>query len=143
MEWLIFWILLGFVSAIVASGRGGNGCLWFGIGVLLGPFGLILAFVVPGSTCPHCKSKIHPQAAICGKCQTPLSKATTPLEARPSSGLPGTPKARTRPAPSLDSMNWDELIEEAQKLGLDTNDVPRRAKFIAQIVAERKKQGGA
>lgn len=46
MTLIVIWLLFGIVSAVVASGRGGNGCLYFGLGVLLGPFGLILAFVV-------------------------------------------------------------------------------------------------
>ena len=45
MTLLIIWLLCGIVSAVVASSRGGNGCLYSILGFILGPFGIILAFV--------------------------------------------------------------------------------------------------
>jgi len=47
MEILIIWLLFGIVSAVVASNKGRSGCGWFALGVILGPFGFILALVVP------------------------------------------------------------------------------------------------
>jgi len=43
MEILLIWLLFGIVSAVVASNKGRSGCGWFALGVLLGPFGFILA----------------------------------------------------------------------------------------------------
>ena len=43
---LFLWLLFGIVSAVVASKKGRSGCDWFALGVLLGPFGFILALVV-------------------------------------------------------------------------------------------------
>ena len=71
MTLLTIWLLCGIGAAIVASNRGSGGCLWFGLGVLLGPVGLALAFT-QGSRCPHCASRISSEAAICPQCQRPL-----------------------------------------------------------------------
>ena len=73
MEFLIIWALFGVGAAIVANGKGANGCLWFGLGVLLGPFGLLFSFFAGGKQCPECRSKIHKDASRCPKCQADLS----------------------------------------------------------------------
>ena len=49
MEGVVIWFLSGIVSALVAKRKGRSGCGWFILGVLLGPFGLILAFVASPS----------------------------------------------------------------------------------------------
>ena len=72
MEWVIIWLIFGFASWFVASNRGGSGCLWFTLGILLGPIGLVLAFLSGGQQCPYCKSKIHPEATVCPKCRRDL-----------------------------------------------------------------------
>jgi predicted amidophosphoribosyltransferase len=69
---VLVWIVCGIAAAVVANGRGENGCLWFGCGVLLGPIGLLLAFTT-GFKCPHCSSKISWKANVCPKCQAELS----------------------------------------------------------------------
>jgi hypothetical protein len=45
---VILWILCSVVSAVIASSHGGSGALGFVIGVLLGPFGIIIAFFLGG-----------------------------------------------------------------------------------------------
>jgi hypothetical protein len=65
--------LFGICAAIVASNRGANGCLWFGLGILLGPFGFALAFTT-GQKCPKCDSRISEQAKVCAKCGYQLSQ---------------------------------------------------------------------
>ena len=47
MEYLVVWLLFGIISAVVASNKGRSGCGWFLLGLLLGPFGLILVLVLP------------------------------------------------------------------------------------------------
>jgi len=70
---VVIWILFGIGAAIIANSRGASGCLWFGLGVLLGPFALLFALFTGGKTCPACKSKIHKDATKCPKCQTELA----------------------------------------------------------------------
>jgi hypothetical protein len=62
---------------LVASGKGANGCLWFGLGVLFGPFGLLFSFFAGGQKCPYCKKGIHSDAIVCPYCQRDL-KNTKP-----------------------------------------------------------------
>jgi hypothetical protein len=71
---LIVWIFCGIGATFVASGRGANGCLWFGLGFLFGPLGLAASFMAGSSTeCPSCRKRIHPEAQRCPHCQTNLA----------------------------------------------------------------------
>src|ERR1035438_4964899 len=70
---IALWIFCGIGAAFVAQSRGADGCLWFGLGVLLGPFGLAFAFASgTDRRCPHCRERIHPDATRCPKCQADL-----------------------------------------------------------------------
>ena len=69
VELFLIWLGMGVVAAVIANGKGANGCLWFILGFVFGPFALIAALFVPGKECPHCKSKIHKTATVCPKCQ--------------------------------------------------------------------------
>ena len=61
---ILIWIVCGIGAAFVAQRRGANGCLWFGLGVLLGPFGLAFAFTSGSDRyCPACKKGIHLDAS--------------------------------------------------------------------------------
>src|ERR1700685_3903569 len=64
---VLIWIVCGIAAASVAGGRGGNGCLWFGLGVLFGPFALLFAYSV-GVPCPACRRNISAQATTCSYC---------------------------------------------------------------------------
>src|SRR5260370_28044309 len=68
---ILIWIVCGIGAAFVAQSRGANGCLWFGLGVLFGPFGLAFAFTSGSDrSCPACKKGIHSEATKCPHCQT-------------------------------------------------------------------------
>jgi hypothetical protein len=48
MQYLILWAVFGFAAASLAKGKNRNIFLWFFIGLLLGPFGiLIVALMKP------------------------------------------------------------------------------------------------
>ena len=51
MEWVIFWMLCGVVSAVIGHAKGGNVGLAFVLGLILGPFGILLALFTTGVSC--------------------------------------------------------------------------------------------
>jgi hypothetical protein len=74
MSLVLLWILCGGVAAaMIAQNRGNSAGLWFIVGALFGPFGILFAFLSSGRTCPYCRSSIHPQATKCPKCQSSLT----------------------------------------------------------------------
>ena len=74
MEYIILWLICGVAAALVGSSRGDTGVGWFLIGVVLGPFGLLLAFTA-GVKCHYCQSKISEKATVCPKCQREVPTA--------------------------------------------------------------------
>lgn len=98
MEIVIIWLLFGVASAFIANSKGANGCLWFFVGILLGPFGILAALFAGGKECPFCRSRIHADATVCPKCQRELPAAvqTAPVPVIPT---PINPEAPEHAAP--------------------------------------------
>jgi hypothetical protein len=67
---LIAWLVFGIASCIVAQNRGANGCLWFGMGLFLGPIGLALAFASGDktTTCSRCQKEVTWKSVSCQHC---------------------------------------------------------------------------
>ena len=51
------WILFGIITLVAADKKGRNGCGWFFIGALLGPFGFILALLLDPVNSPSSQSE--------------------------------------------------------------------------------------
>lgn len=90
---ILIWVVCGIAAAVVASNRNANGCLWFGIGVLFGPFGLAFAFMSGSERkCPYCRKGVANEATKCPYCQSDISQtvvasAPVPVKACVGCGL--------------------------------------------------------
>ena len=70
------WTVCGVWAALVNHGRGNSAATGFGLGILLGPLGLLITLVTPAkggaprSECPHCglvQDDAHTFCIGCGK----------------------------------------------------------------------------
>ena len=100
---VLIWIVCGIAAAVVAGNRGANGCLWFGLGVVLGPIGLALAFTT-GVKCPQCASTISEYAEICPHC----GQAVIPRKGAADSGS----EEELEGAPSPEKVSCPYCAEE-------------------------------
>lgn len=99
---LLIWLLFGVVTAVVASNKGRSGCGWFALGVLLGPFGFILALVVSkderaadddalragdAKKCAFCAELVKTEAIVCKHCGKDIPGENAILDDEPKSAL--------------------------------------------------------
>jgi hypothetical protein len=90
MEYAIVWLLFGIVCGVIAETRGLGPVKWFVIGLLIGPFGVVLVLVLPPNEkkleeaaleggkfarCPYCAELIRHDAIICKHCGREVTKA--------------------------------------------------------------------
>jgi hypothetical protein len=86
MFYLVIWICLGIVGAMISSSKGNSGCGGFALGVLLGPIGLLIAFFLSdneeakrektGDTkkCQYCAEYVKEDAILCKYCGQTIGK---------------------------------------------------------------------
>ena len=69
MIYVVIWICFAVIGSAIGEkkGRKNTGIV---LGLLLGPFGLIIILAMDGDkiSCPHCKTKISPRATSCPRC---------------------------------------------------------------------------
>ena len=88
MEYVFFWLLCGIFSGALASSKNRSGFGWFLIGLIVGPFGLLVAFFpkldkrpsgwsegtapAESKACPFCAETIKSAAKVCRFCSRDL-----------------------------------------------------------------------
>ena len=81
MEILVipFTLIMFAVSAVVAASTRGleRQVLWFFVGLLFGPFGLLWALLArpPGRPCRYCREYVKDWALVCPHCTRDLADA--------------------------------------------------------------------
>jgi hypothetical protein len=84
MEIVMIWLLFGFVAMIIAGSKERNGCGWFLLGCLFGPFALVV-LALPSLKkdpnepspdthvrCPDCQELVLKEAKVCKHCKCKL-----------------------------------------------------------------------
>ncbi len=76
---IAFTLIMFAVSAVVAASTRGleRHVLWFFMGLLFGPFGLLWTLLArpPGKPCPHCREHVKDWALVCPHCTRDLAEA--------------------------------------------------------------------
>lgn len=106
MAVVLIWFVCAFTAMIVAQSRNASAGLAFVLGLLLGPFGIVIAFVLKPRTavvvaaaagakppgfereCPYCKSTIPTDASVCRYCQRESKAVFRPVFENCPNGRP-------------------------------------------------------
>jgi len=98
MTFALIWLLCAVIAAIIGAKKG-LGCASFAVGLLFGPFGILIAHMSKGhlKTCPHCREQVHWEATACPRCTRPIDPAASTLEPLDLSSAPRTSSSEPRP----------------------------------------------
>lgn len=74
---LFFWAILGLAGSASYRGKGRSGIVGFLGGIVLGPFGLLLALASSSTLkkCPHCSERVKKEAIVCRYCGRDIARA--------------------------------------------------------------------
>lgn len=80
MVFFLIWVLCGLWAMHIARTRGHNAILWFILGFIFGPFGVLFAALQPKPkpdiiACPFCAEPINGKAVICKHCGKDIVQA--------------------------------------------------------------------
>ncbi len=78
MEYLVIAVSFGLATAIIGKGKGSSFFIWFVIGTVLPPFGLLAVILYrvekdePERQCPRCHKPLKLYVQVCPRCGTDL-----------------------------------------------------------------------
>ena len=75
MEFLLFMVIFGVVTGVVAHSRGREPVLWGILGALMFIIALPVLLCIPpiGRKCPHCAEFVKDEATVCKHCHKALA----------------------------------------------------------------------
>lgn len=68
----VIWLAFGLWAMGIQNSKGQSGCLGLILGLMFGPIGVLVCWLMKGRPCPYCRSSVHPEAVKCPKCQSPI-----------------------------------------------------------------------
>ncbi len=123
MGFVIFWLLMGVICAVVALAKGRSAIGWFLLGCLFGPLALLFAAAMsaaprrlptqPAHTlkkCPYCAEQVQLQAVVCKHCGKSIGNTIDqhPMKDQWTSALEKLPRKPAR---------WGSSPQPSDKIG--------------------------
>lgn len=128
---VVIWILFGIISMVAAQKKGRSGCGWFLLGVLLGPFGFILALLSDPIEKPQ---KPQPQNTQNGASPYyllgPENKLIDVTPSRPTTQNPNTAATKTFDFTDKVVFEWPVELISGQIISLNDSQDEAKATFI-------------
>lgn len=111
MGFVVFWLLMGVICAVIALAKGRSAIGWLLLGCLFGPLALLFAAAMSATprrvpaqpahtlkTCPYCAEQVQLQAIVCKHCGKSIGNTIDqhPMKDQWNSALEKRPRKAAR-----------------------------------------------